>query len=48
MASWGIAFFEYGFQVPANRIDSYEFNGAHLKTVRAVITLSVFSVFYVL
>lgn len=47
MASWGIAFFEYCFQVPANRIGSYEFNGAQLKTIQEVITLSVFSVFSV-
>jgi uncharacterized protein len=46
--SWGIAFFEYCFQVPANRIGSYEFNGAQLKTIQEVITLSVFSVFSVL
>jgi uncharacterized protein (DUF486 family) len=45
MASWGIAFFEYCFQVPANRIGSYEFNGAQLKIIQEVITLSVFSVF---
>jgi uncharacterized protein (DUF486 family) len=30
VVSWGIAFFEYCFQVPANRIGSYEFNGAQL------------------
>ncbi|HEY6269119.1 MAG TPA: DMT family protein [Candidatus Acidoferrum sp.] len=30
MASWGIAFFEYCFEEPANRIGSYEFNGAQL------------------
>jgi uncharacterized protein (DUF486 family) len=48
MVSWGIAFFEYCFQVPANRIGSYEFNGAQLKTIQEVITLSVFSVFSVL
>src|SRR3979490_685417 len=47
LASWGIAFFEYCFQVPANRIGSYEFNGAQLKTIQEVITLSVFSVFSV-
>ena len=41
----GIAFFEYCFQVPANRIGSYEFNGAQLKTIQEVITLSVFSIF---
>jgi uncharacterized protein (DUF486 family) len=48
LASWGIAFFEYCFQVPANRMGSYEFNGAQLKTIQEVITLSVFSVFSIL
>jgi uncharacterized protein (DUF486 family) len=43
--SWGIAFCEYCFQVPANRLGPYEFNGAQLKTIREVITLTVFSVF---
>ena len=46
--SWGIAFFEYCFQVPANRIGSYEFSAAQLKTIQEVITLSVFSVFSIL
>jgi len=46
--SWGIAFFEYCFQVPANRIGSYEFSAAQLKSMQEVITLSVFSVFSVL
>ena len=45
--SWGIAFFEYCFQVPANRIGSYEFSVAQLKTIQEVITLTVFSVFSV-
>lgn len=45
---WGIAFFEYCLQVPANRIGSYEFSAAQLKTIQEVITLSVFSVFSVL
>ncbi len=45
LISWGIAFFEYCFQVPANRIGSYEFNAPQLKTIQEVITLSVFSVF---
>jgi uncharacterized protein (DUF486 family) len=45
MVSWGIAFFEYCFQVPANRIGSYEFTTAQLKTIQEVITLSVFSIF---
>ena len=48
VVSWGIAFFEYCFQVPANRIGSYEFTTAQLKTIQEVITLSVFSVFSVL
>jgi uncharacterized protein (DUF486 family) len=48
LASWGIAFFEYCFQVPANRIGSYEFTTAQLKTIQEVITLSVFSVFSVM
>jgi len=45
VVSWGIALFEYCFQVPANRFGSYEFNGAQLKTIQEVITFSVFSVF---
>ena len=45
--SWGIAFFEYCFQVPANRIGSYEFSVAQLKIIQEVITLTVFSVFSV-
>jgi uncharacterized protein (DUF486 family) len=45
--SWLIAFFEYCFQVPANRIGSYEFSVAQLKTIQEVITLTVFSVFSV-
>ncbi len=45
MASWGIAFFEYCFQVPANRIGSYEFTPAQLKTIQEIITLSIFPVF---
>ena len=47
LISWLIAFFEYCFQVPANRIGSYEFSGAQLKTIQEVITLVVFSVFSV-
>lgn len=44
-ASWGIAFFEYCFQVPANRIGYGEFNAAQLKIIQEVITLVVFSIF---
>jgi len=46
--SWLIAFAEYCFQVPANRIGSYEFSTAQLKTIQEVITLTVFSFFSVL
>ena len=45
LASWGIAFFEYLLQVPANRIGHGTFSAAQLKTIQEVITLSVFAVF---
>src|SRR5436305_11534475 len=45
VVSWLIAFAEYCFQVPANRIGSYQFTTAQLKTIQEVITLLVFSVF---
>ena len=48
LISWGIAFFEYCFQVPANRIGHEVYNAAQLKTIQEVITLIVFSVFSVL
>lgn len=47
--SWGIAFFEYCFMVPANRIGYGKFNAFQLKTIQEVITLVIFagfSVFY--
>ena len=47
MVSWLIAFAEYCFQVPANRIGSYEFTSAQLKTIQEIITLVVFSIFSV-
>ena len=47
IVSWGIAFAEYCFQVPANRIGYGQFTGAQLKTIQEVITLVVFSVFSV-
>jgi len=47
LISWGIAFFEYCFQVPANRIGHYQFTAAELKTIQEVITLVVFCVFSV-
>jgi uncharacterized protein (DUF486 family) len=42
MVSGGIAFFEYCFQVPANRIGSYQFSAARLKTIQEIIILPVF------
>ena len=59
LASWGIAFFEYCLQVPANRIGhagldatgsagSGPFTAVQLKTIQEVITLAVFSAFSVL
>jgi len=46
LVSWGIAFFEYCFQVPANRMGySIGMSAAELKTMQEVITLAVFVVF---
>jgi Uncharacterized protein conserved in bacteria len=45
--SWLIAFVEYCFQVPANRIGHAQFSAAQLKTIQEVITLIVFCVFSV-
>ncbi len=46
--SWMIAFFEYCFQVPANRIGYGRLNAAQLKTIQEIVTLTVFSFFSVL
>ena len=48
LVSWGIAFVEYCFQVPANRLGSQYFETAQLKTIQEVITLIIFSFFSVL
>ncbi len=48
LVSWMIAFFEYCFQVPANRIGSYQFQTVQLKVMQEVITLIVFCGFSVL
>ena len=48
LISWFIAFFEYCFQVPANRIGHGQFTAAQLKTIQEVITLIVFCFFSVL
>ena len=42
LVSWGIAFFEYLLQVPANRIGYTQYSLAQLKILQEVITLSVF------
>jgi len=46
--SWLIAFVEYCFQVPANRIGHSYYTAAQLKTIQEIITLVVFAVFSVL
>jgi uncharacterized protein (DUF486 family) len=45
LISWLIAFAEYCFHVPANRIGHGQFSAAELKTIQEVITLVVFAVF---
>ncbi|MBK8285556.1 MAG: DMT family protein [Ahniella sp.] len=47
LVSWGIAFFEYVLQVPANRMGHRVYSAAELKTIQEVISLSVFAVFAV-
>lgn len=48
VASWGIAFVEYCFAVPANRYGHEVYSAAELKTMQEVITLTVFAAFSVL
>ena len=45
LVSWGIAFFEYCFQVPANRMGSEVLTVTQLKVIQEVISLSTFAVF---
>lgn len=50
LISWGIAFFEYCFQVPGNRIGSQHFTLPQLKIIQEIITMSIFAgfcVFYI-
>jgi hypothetical protein len=47
LVSWGIAFFEYCLQVPANRMGSGLLSTAQLKTIQEIITLCVFAGFSV-
>lgn len=48
LASWGIAFFEYCFQVPANRIGHEFYSAAQLKIMQEAITIIIFCIFSVL
>lgn len=48
LVSWGIALFEYLFQVPANRIGYTVLSVGQLKIIQEVITLSVFVPFSVM
>ncbi|MFN3321990.1 MAG: DMT family protein [Bryobacteraceae bacterium] len=45
LLSWLLAFFEYCFQVPANRLGYGKFTGYQLKIIQEIITLAVFVVF---
>ncbi len=47
LASWGIAFFEYVLQVPANRWGSSVYSAPQLKVIQEIITLAVFAGFAV-
>ena len=46
--SWGLAFFEYLFQVPANRLGYSQYSLGQLKVLQEVITLSIFAPFAIL
>jgi len=48
LVSWFIAFFEYCFQVPANRLGHGFFSAAQLKMLQEIISILVFCVFSVL
>lgn len=45
LISWGIALFEYMFQVPANRIGAQQYSLGQLKVIQEVITMIVFAGF---
>ncbi|MFH0878978.1 MAG: DMT family protein [Lentisphaerota bacterium] len=48
LISWGIAFLEYCFQVPANRLGYGRFTTTELKIIQEVISISIFIVFAML
>ncbi len=45
LVSWGIAFFEYILQVPANRLGYTQFSLGQLKILQEIITICVFALF---
>jgi uncharacterized protein (DUF486 family) len=47
LASWGIAFFEYCLQVPANRWGNAMYSATQLKIIQEIITLAIFAGFAV-
>lgn len=47
LLSWGVAFFEYCLQVPANRMGFQYFTLAQLKVIQEIITMAVFALFAV-
>jgi uncharacterized protein (DUF486 family) len=48
LISWGIAFFEYCFMIPANRIGIKYYSAAQLKVIQEIVTLTIFGFFSVL
>ncbi|HNZ54441.1 MAG TPA: DMT family protein, partial [bacterium] len=48
LISWGVAFFEYCLQVPANRIGFQFYSLGQLKVMQEIITMGVFALFSVL
>lgn len=46
--SWGVAFFEYCLQVPANRLGAQYYSLAQLKVIQEIITVCVFAVFAII
>lgn len=48
LLSWGVAFFEYCFQVPANRMGARFLSLEQLKVTQEVITMSIFALFSIL
>jgi hypothetical protein len=47
LLAWGVAFFEYCFQVPANRLGYRHYTAIELKTIQEIVSLSVFLLFSV-